>query len=100
MAVNPLLKKLVEQSAAKYPQRKRDHYLPRVSVLDKLADHDRAAVLEIHQRQIADEIDGIKSGYISVDRKGKAHYLRLANARMRHLTKVAQSYGYWQDDAA
>jgi hypothetical protein len=100
MALNPLLKKLVKQPVAKYPERKRDHYLPLASVLDKLSDYDRAAVLEVHKGQIEGEIAGIQSGYITVNYRGRAHYLRLARDRMKRLERLAQSYGYWQDEAA
>ncbi|PZX52812.1 hypothetical protein LX76_02442 [Cereibacter changlensis] len=76
----------------------RSHYLPSARALHMMSDPDRGAILDYHLRQIEDEISGIQSGYITVNHKGRAHYLSLARARMRRLVKLAQSFGYWEDE--
>ena len=77
----------------------RSHYLPRASVLEKMGEYDRAQVLDYHLRQLEEEIDGLKSGYIYVtDGKGRAHQLRLVRARMRRLVALAQSFGFWLEE--
>lgn len=74
----------------------RSHYLPRN--LDKLSDHDRAVILEYHQRILEEEIAGLESGYIVATHRGKAYQLNLSRARMRRLVKTANDYGLWLDD--
>lgn len=73
----------------------RSHYLPRN--LDKLSDHDRAMVLDVHLRDLETEIQGIKEGSI-YGRGGKQYLLKLANARLRRLVGTANDYGLWLDD--
>lgn len=78
----------------------RSHYLPRTSVLENMSDHDRAMVLDVHLRALEDEISGLKSGWISPGRGGKAYQLKLSHARMRRLVATANSYGLWLDEVA
>lgn len=74
----------------------RSHYLPRN--LDKLSDHDRAMVLDLHLRDLEAEIDGLKSGDITAWKGGKAYQLKLSYARLRRLVKTANEFGLWLDD--
>lgn len=94
MALNLLLKKLVAQTAARNSKRKRDHYLPRASVLDRLSDHDRAAIFDARRRKIEEEV--CRTVLDTSD--GRARFLKSARDRMKRLERLAQSYGYWLDE--
>lgn len=72
----------------------RSHYLPRVVDLDKLPDHDRAAVLDFHRRQIEEEVGRT----VLATCKGRRQFLKSARDRMRRLERLAHSYGYWLPD--
>ncbi|WP_273688926.1 hypothetical protein [Ketogulonicigenium vulgare] len=73
----------------------RSHYLPSRNTLSNMYQSNRETILELHLKDINEEIAGLKSGYIIVtDGRGKAHHLKLANARRRHVLKVAKEFDY------
>lgn len=75
----------------------RYYYLPRKSVLDAMSDHDRAMVLDVHLRNLEDEIYRIEDGR-QTGPGGKPRMMRSVRDRMRRLTKTANEYGLWLDE--
>ncbi len=78
----------------------RSHYLPRVSVLESMSDIDRWRVLDLHRDQLIDEVEGLKSGYITPWRGAKHYQLKLSRARLRRVEKLGKEYGLWLDEVA
>lgn len=67
----------------------------------RLSVSDQWQILEFWLKDITEEIDGLRLGYIYIsDGKGPPHYLRLARARLHRLTKLANLFGFWLEDAA
>lgn len=96
MAMNPLLKQLVDQTAAKNAKRDRDQYLPRASVLDKLCAHDRVVILDAHRRRLEQEV----CRTVLATDIGRRKFLKAARDRMKRLERLAQSYGHWLPEPA
>lgn len=79
----------------------RNHYLPRESVLNAMSEITRWQILEIHRNQILEEIEGLKSGWITVSKGGVNYQLQLSRARLLRVEKVGKEYGLWlHDDVA
>jgi hypothetical protein len=75
--------------------------IPSAETFSKLSVGNQLAILEVLQREIQFEIDGLVSGYICVtDGRGRAYHLKNTRARMKRLEKLANSFGYWTEEAA
>lgn len=77
----------------------RDHYLPRASVLDKMPEGNRVAVLEYHRLWIERDLEYLKAGDVLItDHRSTGYHRSLLLAKKRRLVSLAQSYGYWLSD--
>ena len=68
--------------------------IPSSTDFARLSTGDQAAVLEIFNRQILFEIEGLKSGDIITDSRGRAYHLKNVRARYRRLEKLARDFGW------
>lgn len=78
----------------------RSHYLPRGSALEAMSSIDRWQVLNLHRDQLIEEIEGLKSGYITASKGGKQYQLKLSRARLRRVEQLGKDYGLWLDEVA
>ena len=70
------------------------------SNLDAMSDHDRAAVLDVHLRELEDSIAGLDSGEATPMKGTVEEALDEAREARKELIKVAQGYGLWLDEVA
>lgn len=66
----------------------------RESVLDKLSERDRAAVLNDRRCQLEEEVARV----VLATCDGRARFLKSARGRMRRLEQLAHSCGLWCDE--
>ena len=76
--------------------------IPTADQFAVLSFADQGAVLCCYLDEIEEEISGLKSGWIRPDHRGRGYHLKLARARLKRLTKLANDFGYWlnEDEAA
>ena len=88
MPLNPLLRSLIERFGVQTKKQKRDHYLPRASVLEKLTDSDREALLKCLQRRLEKEV----CSHVLNSCNGRRAFLKSARDRMRRLERSAHAF--------
>lgn len=73
--------------------------IPTAQAFSQLSTGDQGLILDLHLHQIEYEIDGLRTGYMwTTEGRSRAHHLQLLYARRRRLVRLAQSFGYWEDD--
>ena len=73
----------------------RSLYLPRASVIEKLSERDQYALFEWHLDQIINEVDLLKSGCVTMERRTVGYHLSLLRAKWKRFNKV---FAHFLDD--
>lgn len=92
--LHPLLRRLVTNFGVQKKKQKRDHYLPRASVLEKMTISDREALLKCHQMRLEKEV----CRHVLTTCDGRRAFLKSARDRMHRLERMAHSFNVCLED--
>ena len=94
MALSPELKRMVSEAKARYRGYAAENRVPNSASFAKLSFVDQVATIEAVQRELDYLTEGVRSGVITSNHRGRGAALRGIRARQMRLNRLAAAFGF------